>query len=176
MEEKITRLGTLNTHSFSAHLDRVKLKTGRNTERLWIDYPEAVAIIPFVSENEIILVRQWRYAAGKETLEIPAGKMNYDESPDKAANRELLEETGYIANVLEPLVTYFPAYGYSNEVINLFVGKNLEKKGDLSAIDEISQIQIVTPKNLFELVLQGKIMDAKTIIAATLLQTGPKIP
>ncbi len=170
MEEKIIRLGSLYTHSFKAHLDRVKLKTDRTTERLWIDYPEAVAIIPLISDNKVILVKQWRYAAGKETLEIPAGKMNYDESPEKAANRELLEETGYVSNNLKLLVRYYPAYGYSNEIINLYLAKDLVQKGDLTAVDEISKIEVVTLEILSELISKGQIMDAKTILASMLLK------
>ncbi len=171
MEERLMRLGTLSTHSFKAHLDRVRLQTSRETERLWVEYPEAVAIIPMISENEIILVRQWRYAAGEETLEIPAGKMNYGESPEEAANRELLEETGYLAGTLTLLTRYYPAYGYSNEIINLYLARDLVKKGELTAIDEISRVEVYSQERLFAMVREGKIMDAKTILAASLLKS-----
>ncbi len=172
MEERLMRLGTLSTHSFKAHLDRVRLQTSRQTERLWIEYPEAVAIIPMISDHEILLVRQWRYAAGEETLEIPAGKTDYGESPEEAASRELMEETGYSADTLKLLTRYFPAYGYSNEIINLFAARGLTRKGDITAIDEISKVEILSSDELFRLVMEGQIMDAKTIIAASLLKAG----
>ncbi len=171
MEERLMRLGTLCTHSFKAHLDRVRLKTSKLTERLWIDYPEAVAIVPMISENEIILVKQWRYAVGRETLEIPAGKMDYGESPRDAASRELLEETGFGAGEFNLLMRYYPAYGYSNEVINLFVAKDLVKKGDLTAVHEINKTETLTMESLFAMISAGKIMDAKTIIAISSLKS-----
>ena len=99
MEKKIQTLASLSTHSFSAYLDEVLLKNGMVTKRMRIDHPEATAVVPFISEGEIIMVRQFRYALGKETLEIPAGKMDPGERPEDCAKRELLEETGYEADV-----------------------------------------------------------------------------
>ena len=76
MEKKIQTIASLSTHSFSAHLDEVLLRDGKVGKRVKIDHPEAAAVIPFISDHEIIMVRQFRYALGRETLEIPAGKVD----------------------------------------------------------------------------------------------------
>jgi len=164
MEKKITRLGTLSTGTFQAHLDRVTLRNNRKRERLWINYPQAVAIVPMVSSEEIILVKQWRYAVGKETLEIPAGKMDREESPEEGVRRELLEETGFEVKNLELIQRYYPAYGYSNEMIHLFLGTTLTRKKEISASHEISSTEILTMDTAMNLVTEGVIQDAKTII------------
>jgi ADP-ribose pyrophosphatase len=95
MEKKIRTIATLNAHSFSVSLDDVLLQNGAPGRRIKIDHPEAAAIVPFFSEDQILMVRQYRYALGKETLEIPAGKMDPGEKPEACARRELLEETGF---------------------------------------------------------------------------------
>ena len=99
MEKKIQTLASLSTHSFSAHLDEVLLRNGKVGKRIRVDHPEAAAIIPFISDNEIIMVRQFRYALGKETLEIPAGKMDPGEKPEECARR--FRHSG--AGLLDPL-------------------------------------------------------------------------
>ncbi|MHA2332786.1 MAG: hypothetical protein ACXAEU_12250, partial [Candidatus Hodarchaeales archaeon] len=70
-----TRHSTKGRH-FSVDLDEVKLPSGRVTERIKVHHPDSVAILPFISDDEVLLVRQWRYSLGRETLEIPAGKLN----------------------------------------------------------------------------------------------------
>ena len=74
---------------FSAQLDTVRLRTGRTTERIKINHPEAAAVVPFVDEQRILMVRQWRYAIDRETLEIPAGKADPGEALEVCAVREL---------------------------------------------------------------------------------------
>jgi len=85
------------------------LRDGSSAKRVRIDHPEAAAVVPFLSDREILLVRQYRYALGRETLEIPAGKLDPSEKPEECAGRELLEETGYEAGSLTLLYTYAPA-------------------------------------------------------------------
>ena len=87
MEKKIQTIGTLRTHSFLVALDEVLLEDGSLTRRIKIDHPEASAILPFISDQEIIMVRQFRYALGRETLEIPAGKVDPGEGPEECIER-----------------------------------------------------------------------------------------
>ena len=75
MEKKISTVASMHTKHFSVHLDEVLLGKGKVSKRIRIDHPEATAVIPFISEDEIMMVRQYRYALGRETLEIPAGKV-----------------------------------------------------------------------------------------------------
>ena len=133
MEKKIRTIASLSTRSFSAYLDEVLLQNNQMGQRMRIDHPEASAIIPFVSDKEILMVRQYRYALGKETLEIPAGKLDPGESPEQCIRRELVEETGHEAGRIEWVCTYAPALGYSNELIHIYSGYELRKTDRLSS-------------------------------------------
>lgn len=164
MEKKLSTLGFLNARHFTAYLDEIELRTGRTSRRLKIDHPEAVAIVPFKDPEHIIMVRQWRYAIGAETLEIPAGKVDPGESIDDAVQRELLEETGYQAGVVTPLISYFPAIAYSNEVIHIFAARDLSHREDKLHEDEISAVDVVPISKAVEMVRTGIIRDGKTII------------
>lgn len=170
MEKRIHTLASLSTHSFSAHLDEVLLKNGKVGKRIRIDHPEAAAIIPFIAENEIIMVRQFRYALGKETLEIPAGKVDTGEKPGDCVQRELLEETGYEAQQIESLYTYVPAIGYSNELIHLYVGRGLRKMNEKVDQGEIISVERLNLERVKELVLEGRILDGKTIIGLSIME------
>ena len=111
MEKKNQTIASLHTHSFSAHLDEVVFRDGRSGKRIRLDHPHASAVLPFLSDNRIIMVKQFRYALGRETLEIPAGKLDPGEGPLSCARRELREETGYEADEITPIITYAPAIG-----------------------------------------------------------------
>jgi ADP-ribose pyrophosphatase len=165
MEKRIITLASLRTQSFSASLDEVLLRDGHKGKRIKIDHPEAAAVIPFVSEEEILMVRQYRYALGKETLEIPAGKMDQGETPESCVRRELLEETGYEAGELTFLYTYAPAIGYSNERIHIYSARRLQKKK--AAIDEreISAVEKHSLTSLKEMMKEGRLEDGKTLLS-----------
>ncbi len=123
----------------------------------------------FVSEKEILMVRQYRYALGRETLEIPAGKVDPGETPEDCAARELQEETGYRAESLERIYAYAPALGYSNELIHIFSGKHLRQLE--AGIDEreISSVERVPLPHVQGLIREGLILDGKTLIGLALL-------
>jgi ADP-ribose pyrophosphatase len=169
MEKKIQTIATLRTHSILVELDEVMLRDGSASRRIRIDHPEAAAVVPFLSEREILLVRQYRYALGRETLEIPAGKVDPREKPEECAGRELLEETGYEAASLTLLYTYAPAIGYSNELIHMYSGRGLRKLD--TAIDhrEISSVERFDLEGIRSLILEGKIVDGKTLLGLAVL-------
>jgi ADP-ribose pyrophosphatase len=168
MEEKIRTLSTLFAKHFSAHLDAVRLRTGRTTERIRIDHPAAAAVVPFLDDKHILMVRQWRYAIGRETLEIPAGKADEDEDLEGCAIRELEEETGYRANRLLHLFSYYPAIGYSNELIKIYAASGLKSLPAKLDIDEISRVEVMELRTVQDLILQGVITDGKTVIGVSL--------
>ncbi len=168
MEEKIRTLSMIFANHFSAQLDTVKLRTGKITERLKIDHPEAAAVIPFVDSQRILMVRQWRYAIGQETLEIPAGKVDPGESLEACARRELLEETGHEASKLMPVFSYLPAIGYSNEVIGIYAASGLKRLSAAQDIDEIASVETITIEEAQDLMLDGKIRDGKTVIGLSI--------
>lgn len=165
MEQKIQSLASLGTKNFTVYLDEVSLKDGTISKRICIDHPQAAAIVPLISDNELIMVRQYRYALKRETLEIPAGKMDKGESAEECIKRELAEETGFEAKVIKWLYTYAPAVGYSNELIHLYLGSDLEKLGNKVNEGEISSLEILTIDEVLGMIRNHEIVDSKTIIA-----------
>ena len=170
MEERIKTLGILNASHFSAQLDVVRLRTGRITERIKVDHPEAAAVIPFIDSENILMVRQWRYAIGKETLEIPAGKADPGEDLAVCALRELREETGYEAEKLLPIFSYYPAIGYSNEMIRIYAAFHLTRVTDHHDEDEISRVEAIGLDRVLDLIMDGVIEDGKTVIGLSLFK------
>jgi len=169
MEKKIQTIASLSANSFSAYLDDVLLMDGNATRRIRIDHPEASAIIPFISDNEIIMVKQFRYALGRETLEIPAGKVDPGEKTDECARRELLEETGYGAGEIKLIFTYAPAIGYSNELIHIFSARGLKKINEKIDEREIESIERMSIDRVNSLVKRGLILDGKTLLGLSMM-------
>lgn len=101
-------------------VDDVRLPSGRTSTREIVDHPGAVAIIAVTTDDHLLLIRQFRYAAGRALLEIPAGTREPDEPPAETARRELIEETGYASGNITEILTYFPSPGYTAEQITLF--------------------------------------------------------
>jgi ADP-ribose pyrophosphatase len=165
MEQKVQNLASLGTKNFTAYLDEVSLRDGTISKRICIDHPQAAAMVPLVSDNELIMVRQYRYALKRETLEIPAGKIDTDESPEDCIKRELVEETGFEARVIKWLCTYAPAVGYSNELIHLYLGSDLRKLERPIDEREISSLEILPLEEVVRMIRNHEIVDSKTIIA-----------
>jgi len=170
MERKIQSLASLGTKNFTVYLDEVSLRNGRISKRICIDHPQAAAIVPFVSDSEIIMVRQYRYALRRETLEIPAGKIDRGESPEECIKRELVEETGFEARSITWLYTYAPAIGYSNELIHLYVGRDLMKVEKKIDENEISSLETLPLEEVVGMIRNHEIVDSKTIIALAFLR------
>ena len=173
MEKKIRTIAFLSTRSFSAYLDEVLLQNNQMGQRMRIDHPEASAIIPFLSDKEILMVRQYRYALGRETLEIPAGKLDPGENPEECIRRELLEETGYKAGKVEWVYTYAPALGYSNELIHIYSGLELRKADTVIDEREIASVEKVPLEKLKSMIKERLILDGKTLIGLSLLRMIP---
>jgi ADP-ribose pyrophosphatase len=170
MEETIRTLGVLNAKHFSVRLDTVRLRTGKITERIKMEHPEAAAIVPFLDRKRILMVRQWRYAVGCETLEIPAGKVDPGEKVDVCAARELIEETGYRAQNLIEIFNYYPAIGYSDEVIRIFAAAGLDRISEHQDEDEISRVEVVELDQVHDMIIKGEIRDGKTVIGISLFR------
>ena len=128
---------------------------------------------PFVSDEEILMVRQYRYALGQETLEIPAGKLDPGENPDQCIRRELLEETGYEAGTIRRVCTYAPALGYSNELIHIYSGYQLRKADSVIDQREIAAVEKIPVQKLKQMIKEGLILDGKTLLGLSLLRIIP---
>ena len=159
VEEKRIYTGRL----LNLNADRVSLPSGRKTFREWVHHPGAAAAIPFISEDRIILIRQFRYPVSSDLLEIPAGTIEEGESPEENIARELKEEIGYEARELREIVSFYPSPGYTDERIHLFKASNLVPV-DVEREEGIEIIE-VSLKEALSMIKKGKIRDGKSIIA-----------
>ena len=116
------------------------------------------------------MIRQFRYAAGSEFIELPAGKLDAGEDPEECALRELEEEIGYRANKIKFLANIHPAIGFTNEIMGVFLAENLEKTEHNRDKDEFLEIVPTTLTEALNLVWGNKITDVKSIIGLLWLQ------
>ena len=144
--------------------DEIVLDDGRRVMREVVEHPGSAAIIPFISEDEIILIQQYRHAVKELIYEIPAGTLDKGETFDLCARRELEEEIGYKAGTLEPLIILYPSPGILSETMHLFKATNLVKTQTNYQLDEsIKGIAQVKLSDAVEMVKKGTIRDAKTV-------------
>ncbi|MFL0504357.1 NUDIX domain-containing protein [Ureibacillus sp. 179-F W5.1 NHS] len=151
----------------SLKVDDVTLPNGKQSKREIVNHPGAVAIIAITKEGKLVLVEQYRKALERSIVEIPAGKLEPGEEPAVTARRELEEETGYGCNELIYLQTFATSPGFADEVIHLFVAKDLykiEEKADLDE-DEFVELLEVTVEEAEQMVVNQQIYDAKTAYA-----------
>jgi len=148
--------------------DRVRLPNGRVATREVVEHPGAVAIVPVTAAGEVVLVRQYRYAVGKELLEIPAGKLGAGEDPSAAALRELEEETGYTAQTLHKLAAVYTTPGFTNELMHLYLAGNLILTKQHLDEDEFINVELFSPEQIRTFVSEGLIQDAKTFLGLLL--------
>ncbi|MCI8427613.1 MAG: NUDIX hydrolase [Lachnospira sp.] len=147
------------------YADCIKLPNGKVEQWDHIDHKSAAAVVPVLPDGRIILVRQFRNSLDRYTLEIPAGGVEPNESTRAAAKRELEEETGYKSDTVESLVNIVTAIAYCNEIVDIYVAKNLvQSKQNLDAGEDID-VEIYTVEELQHMIYTGVIMDSKTISA-----------
>jgi len=142
---------------------KVKLPSGRETTREIVEHPGAVAILPLLDTGRILVTRQYRAAARKHLVEIPAGTLEPGESPVSCAKRELGEETGYTARQLRKLFSCYLAPGYSTEKIHFFLARLLVPTKAKHAQDESISLRAMSLHEGLRAIDRGEIQDAKTI-------------
>ena len=145
--------------------DTVELPDGAQSTREVVDHPGGVCVLALDDEGRVLLVRQFRYPYEKVLTEIPAGKLEYGEDPEKAALRELREETGAVPGKFRSLGELYPSPGYCGEIIRLYLAQELTFGETALDEDEFLDVERMPFGELTELVLQGEIRDAKTIAA-----------
>lgn len=133
-----------------------------------IKHPGAALIVPFLTKDRIILLRQMRPVIGSYIYELPAGTLDKGESSVSCARREIIEETGYSARRFTKLGSIYPVPGYSTEKITIFKAEGLKKKKIVPEKDEIIKNFIFNKKKIHKLFKSGRIVDAKTICALTM--------
>jgi ADP-ribose pyrophosphatase len=166
MQEE-TLLSTKRVYSgkvLKLDLDTVALPNGRTTELEILRHPGASAVVPLKEDGRVVLIRQLRHATGGFIYEIPAGKLDPQEDPRVCAARELEEEVGYCAGHLELLTSIWTAPGFTDEVIHIFLGTNLEVGEQNLDQDEVLEIVEWPLEEAISKIQDGTIRDAKTII------------
>ena len=151
--------------------ENVTLENGTTTDVEYIEHPGAAAIVPFLGDNRIVMLKQYRHALKKYIWEIPAGTLDPREDIISCARRELVEETGYSAGQWHRLGEITPVPGYSNERIHIFLARELQPAvQDLDA-DEVIQVQEVDFRKALEMIGSGEIQDAKSIAGLLMAST-----
>lgn len=145
---------------------QVELPSGRVTGRDLVRHPGASAVVALTETGKIVLVRQYRTAIDRVTVEIPAGKLDPGEDPIDCARRELLEETGFKAARLRHLTTIATTPGFCDEVIHIYMATGLTFEGANPDDDEFVNVDLVPLSELIDAVLDGRIEDAKTVVGA----------
>ena len=169
MEKTISSRLLHEGRHFGFHVDEVELPGGRRTKRDVVRHPGAVAIVPLLADGRVILIRQYRYAAGKMLLEIPAGTLELGEAVEDCVKRELREETGYEAREIRRFLSCFMAPGYSSEMIHFYIARDLGEVGGVPEPDEEINVEVLELKKVRELIAENVIEDAKTIIGILFL-------
>jgi ADP-ribose pyrophosphatase len=145
--------------------ERVTLPNGHEVELDIVRHPGAAAVVPFATPDEVILIRQYRHAAGGSILEVPAGKLDPGETPAACAARELEEEAGCRAGRLDSLGWIFTTPGFTDERIHLFAAFDLEPVELRHDHDEYIEPVRLPFAQALELVWRGELHDAKSALA-----------
>lgn len=174
--DEIKKIGETEIHKgIRVHLfkEQIQLPDGKVVEWDLIKHVGAAAVIPIMDDGKIIMVRQYRNASDSYTLEIPAGTLDSKtEDPKDCAFRELEEETGYRTEALTYLYKFYSAIGFTDEIISIYVAKNLIKSEQNLDEDEYVDLEYYTLDQLVEMIFTGEIIDNKTISAILMYKTS----
>lgn len=161
------RLGTREIYpgrTIHVAVDTVRLPNGKVMDMELVHHKGAVAAVPVIGED-VLLIRQYRYATGGWLLEIPAGKLEPDEKPEACAVRETEEETGFRPSDLEPLGWIWTTPGFCDEKIWLFLATGLEPTRQELGEDEVLELERVPLLEAVDKAVRGEIHDGKTVCA-----------
>lgn len=173
LEEKTIKSEKIFTgRVISLQVDDVELPNGKTSKREIIKHPGAVAVLPITNDGKIVMVEQYRKALERTLIEIPAGKLEKGEEPKESARRELEEETGYVCDKLEWLISFYTSPGFADEIVHLYLATGLKKKADAAQLDEDEFVNIIELplEEAKQYVKEQKIYDAKTAYAVQYLE------
>jgi ADP-ribose pyrophosphatase len=171
-ETRISSEQVFDGKLLKVYRDAVRLPDGSQGLREHIMHPGAVAIVPLFDDGSVLLERQFRYPHHRVFIEVPAGKLEPNEPHLETAKRELLEETGYTAQVWTHLTTIHMAIAYTDEAIDVFVARKLKKAGGTQLdVGEFLETMVVPFDEAIAMVKDGRITDAKSVTALLWLKT-----
>ncbi len=168
MKKKLELVGSREAwrgRMLAVSIDSVKLPNGASVDLEIVRHPGAAAVVPVDAEQNVILVRQTRYATGGQLLEVPAGKLDAGEAPEACARRELAEEAGLRPRKLVPMGSIWTSPGFTDERIWLYLATELEPVPQALEADEDLEIEKLPLRQALEQALRGDIVDAKTVCA-----------
>jgi len=150
--------------------DTVRFPNGSTGELDMIRHPGASAVVPFLSEPsgddpQLLLIKQYRYAAEQYLYEVPAGRLEPGEDPRDCAIRELREEAGCTARSIEFLTTIYTTPGFTDERIHLYLATGLERGETAHEADEFMTVETMALSQALRLIEEGSISDGKTVVA-----------
>ena len=148
----------------TVNIDTVTLPNGLTVDLEMVRHPGAAAVVPLKEDGTVILIRQFRHAAGGFIYEIPAGKLHPGEDPKACAARELEEEIGYQAGRLELLSSIFTAPGFTDEVIHIYKATAMTKGRQHLDRDEVLDVIEMPLQEAMDMIRVGTIRDAKTMV------------
>ena len=161
---KISSRLIYRAHLFDLTAVRMKAPTGREFKHEVIRHPGASVIVPLLSKDQFVLIRQFRSAVGRIIWEFPAGTLEKNESPLTCAKREIIEETGFSASRWKKIAMFYPAPGISSELMHIYLARNLNRVGSKPEEDEYLHHEIVSFGQLSRMIKRGVVVDAKTMI------------
>jgi ADP-ribose pyrophosphatase len=165
MSERILRSEYLYRGSIiKLRLDQARLENQNVVSREIVEHPGAVAIVAIDQASRVLLVRQYRAGAARETLEIPAGTLKEGEDPALCATRELKEETGYSAAQWEPMGSFFSSPGFCTERMFLFLARDLTAGMAAPEEDELITVEWLPLAQALDAIERGEIVDAKSMV------------
>jgi len=153
----------LTTRRLRVERRRVTTPHGQQLERVVVVHPGAVVVLPLLDAETVVMIRNYRHAAGATLLELPAGTLEADESPEACAARELIEETGYRAGRCERLMSFYTSPGVLSERMHAFIARDLTEVGQQLAEGEEIDVELVRLDRIRQLLAGGELVDGKTI-------------
>lgn len=167
MEKEMTRVKRIRMYQgaiVDVYRDYMQFSNGNTEEWDYIHHRGAAAVVPVTDDGRIIMVRQYRNALERFTLEIPAGALDDPEEPGiNCSARELEEETGYRSENLEWLITLRTTVAFCNERIEVYVAKNLVPSKQHLDLNEFVNVELHTVEELKQMIFDGEIEDSKTV-------------
>lgn len=171
MQEKTLKTARIyDGKVINLRVDTVELPDKKYSKREIVEHAGAAAVVPLTATGHVVLVKQFRKPVDEVIYEIPAGILETKETAENCARRELAEETGYRAGTLELLTAYYPSPGFSNEVIHVFLARDLSEGTARPDEDEYLEVVEIPMDQAIKMIKEGRIKDSKAIIGLLMAQ------
>ncbi len=162
-EKKLSSKRVFDGKLLQVYSDQAELPDKSTSVREWIKHPGASAVVPVFEDGTIMLLQQFRYPPNKTFIEVPAGKIDAGEDQKTTAKRELFEESGVKCKNLEEVGSFYPAIGYADEIIYVYVGWGLTEESQSVDDDEFLLKYRIPFSKALNMIKTGEISDGKTI-------------